>query len=68
MPPTYYNDYVNGIGRVTTADVASAAKRYVDASHTIIVVVGDRGLIEAPLRAANIAPIVIVDENGKVVP
>jgi hypothetical protein len=53
---------------LTTADVAAAAKRFVDASHTIIVVVGDRSVIEAPLRAANIAPVVIVDENGKVVP
>ena len=37
-------------------------------SNTTIVVVGDRKVIEPGLRAANIAPIVIVDENGNKLP
>jgi zinc protease len=65
LPATYYDAYILGIEHVTTADLASVAKRYIDPSHTTIVVVGDRKVIEAPLRAANIAPLVIVDENGK---
>ena len=68
FPATFYNDYIAGVGRVTTADLARVAKLYIDPSHTTIVVVGDRKVIEPPLRAANIAPIVIVDDNGKPVP
>ena len=49
---------------MTAADVAQAAKRHVDPDHLAIVVIGDRRLIEPALRAANIAPIVLVDENG----
>ena len=68
LPATYYDAYIIGMSRVTTRDLAAIAKRYIDPSHTTIVVVGDRKVIEAPLRAANIAPIVIVDENGKPIP
>jgi len=31
----------------------------------VIVVTGDRKVIEPALRAANIAPVVIVDANGR---
>jgi hypothetical protein len=50
---------------VTAPDVASAASKYVDLDHLIIVVTGERAVIEPALRAANIAPVLIVDANGK---
>lgn len=60
LPASYYNDYIAGIDRVTTRDLADAARRYIDPSHTAIVIVGDRKVIETPLRAAGIAPLVIL--------
>lgn len=68
LPMTYLDGYVRGINAATPADVGRAAAHYFDPAHTAIVIVGDRKTIEAPLREANIAPIVIVDASGRVVP
>lgn len=68
LAPSYYDDYIRGMNRVTVAGVAATAARVVDPAHTTIVVVGDRGVVEPRLRAANIAPIVVVDQSGKPVP
>ena len=68
LPTTFYDAYVRGMGRVTPGDAAAAAAHYIDPAHTTIVVVGDRKRIEAGLRAANIGPVVIVDESGKPLP
>jgi len=43
-------------------------EKYVDPENVAIVSVGDRKVIDPGLRAANVAPIVIVDENGKAMP
>ena len=42
---------------MTKADVLRVAKKYIDLDHLAIVIVGDRASIEAPLKAAGIAPI-----------
>lgn len=68
LPANYFKEYVRHMNDVTTADVTAAAARHVTPSNTTIVVVGDRKVIEPGLRAAKIAPIVIVDENGNRVP
>jgi hypothetical protein len=41
------------------------AKQYIDMEHLTIVIVGDRASIEAPVRATGIAPIVLMDIEGK---
>ena len=64
VPFNFYEQYIARMSRLTAAEVAQAAKKHVDPDHLAIVVVGDRRLIEPALRAANIAPIVLVDENG----
>jgi zinc protease len=64
LPFDFYEQYINRFSRLTAADAAAAAKRHIDPDHIAIVIVGDRRLIEPSLRAANIAPIVIVDELG----
>lgn len=64
-PLDFYNSYVRRIEAVTPAQVSAAAARYIDLTHLVIVVAGDRKIIEPLLRAANIAPIVIVDNAGK---
>jgi zinc protease len=61
----YYERYGAEIGAVTSAAVLAAAQRAVDTRKLVIVVAGDRKVIETGLRAANIAPVVVVDENGK---
>ena len=66
LPADYYQQYVRRVSAITGADVATVATKYIDPENTAIVIVGDRKVIEPGLRAANVAPIVIVDENGKV--
>jgi zinc protease len=64
LPLDFYEQYIARISRLTTADLAMAARRHVDPDHLAIVVVGVRRRIEPGLRAAIIAPIVIVDDVG----
>jgi zinc protease len=65
LPLDYFDRYANGMASVTAAGVAMAASKYIDPEHLVIVVTGDRAQIEPGLRAANIAPVVVVDANGK---
>jgi zinc protease len=61
----YYQQYGSKIAAVTAEDVLRVAKRYVDVDHLAIVIVGDKASIEGPLKAANIAPITILDVMGQ---
>ena len=67
LPATYYKQYPAKISAVTKADVVRVATKYIDLEHLAIVIVGDRASIEGPLRATKIAPIVVVDQDGKIV-
>jgi zinc protease len=64
LPMDYYQNYPKAISAVTKDDVLRVAKKYVDLDHLNIVIVGDRKSIEGPLKAAGIAPIVILDTEG----
>jgi predicted Zn-dependent peptidase len=64
LPLDFYEQYMNRLSALSAADAAAAARKHVDPDHLAVVIVGDRRLIEPALRAANIAPIVIVDEIG----
>jgi zinc protease len=63
-PLDFFDRYAMQMAKVTANGVVSAASRYIDMDHLIVVVTGDRSVIEPALRAANIAPVVIVDANG----
>jgi zinc protease len=65
LPPDYLGQYAAAVTRLAPADIASAASKYIDVDHLVIVVTGDRKALEPALRAANIAPVVLVDVNGK---
>jgi zinc protease len=65
LPDTYYQDYAARIAAITKDDVMRVAKQYIDLDHLAIVIVGDRASIEGPLKATNIAPIVVVDGDGQ---
>jgi predicted Zn-dependent peptidase len=61
VPLDFYTSYGARIAAVTPAGVGAAAAKYLDVSRLVIVVAGDRKTLEPALRAANIAPVVIVD-------
>ncbi len=65
LPDDYYQQYTQKIAAITKADVLRVAKQYVDLDHLAIVIVGDKASIEGPLKATNIAPIVLLDIDGK---
>lgn len=61
LPLDYYDQYAVHMATVSAADVAHAESKYVDPDHLVIVVTGDRKVIEPALKAANIGPVVIVN-------
>ena len=68
LPLDYYASYVDRIDAVTAADVQRVARQYIDLDHLAVVVVGDRGQIEAGIRALNEGPIAVRDLWGQPVP
>ncbi|MDF1502319.1 pitrilysin family protein [Roseisolibacter sp. H3M3-2] len=65
LPLDYYANLSRNYEAATVASVNAAAKKYIDPAKLAIVVVGDRKQIEDRLRALNIAPVVVVDEQAK---
>jgi zinc protease len=64
LPDDYYQTYAKNVSAVTKEDLLRVAKRYIDLNHLYIVIVGDRSLVEGPLKATNIAPITYIDIEG----
>jgi zinc protease len=64
LPDDYYQQYAKRIAAITRDDVLRVAKQYVTVDKLDIVIVGDRKVIEGPLKATNIAPIVYYDIEG----
>ena len=64
VPLDFYDSYAQRIVGLSAADLSAAATKYLDPQQSVIVVVGDRKVIEPGLRALNLAPVVVVDENG----
>ena len=64
LPLDYYNHVVDQIGAVTQGEAQYVAEKYIDPSHLVVVVVGDRKSIEGPIKALNIGPLVFLDVNG----
>jgi len=65
LPQTFYQDLPARINAVTRDDLVRVARKYVDLGHLDIVIVGDRSVVEGPLKATGIAPIVPLDRDGK---
>ncbi|HXT15753.1 MAG TPA: pitrilysin family protein [Gemmatimonadaceae bacterium] len=65
MPLDYYDRYMAGIAAVTPAEANAAAAKIFDTDHFTISISGPRAALERVLRAANIAPVVAVDANGR---
>lgn len=64
LPDRYFEDYVDNLQKVTSADVQKAAARYIQPDKFAVVIVGDRKAIEPGIRALNLGPVRImtVDE------
>ena len=68
LPADYYQAFADRINAVTKDDLMRVARKYIDLDHLDIVIVGDRSVIEQPLRATGIAPIVHLDIEGNPIP
>jgi zinc protease len=65
LPLDYFDRYAARASSVTAGELTAVAARVIDMDHLIIVVAGERKIIEPALRAANLAPVVIVDASGR---
>lgn len=61
LPADYYATYTDRIRAVTPADVQRAAERYIQPDKFAIVIVGDRKVIEAGIKALNLGPIQTIE-------
>jgi predicted Zn-dependent peptidase len=57
LPDTYYAQYVKNIQSVTSAAVQKAAATYIQPARFLVLVVGDRKIIEPGVRALNLGPV-----------
>ena len=57
LPLDFYNQFTARVEAVTQADVQRAARRYLDPSKFVVVVVGDRKSVEPGVRRLNLGPV-----------
>ena len=60
LPEDIFTKYVDDVQKTTPADMARVAKTYLLMDRLVVVIVGDRATIEAPVRATNLGPVTIV--------
>lgn len=68
LPLDYYDRYVDHIAAVTAEDVQRVARAYIDPEHFDIVVVGDKGQIEAGLTALHEGTVLYRNLWGQALP
>ena len=59
LDASFYDDYVQRVMAVTADDLRRVANQYVRPDRAVVVVVGDRQVVEAAVRAANVGPVEI---------
>jgi zinc protease len=59
LDASFYDEYVQRIMAVTAEDVRRVANQYVRPENSVVVIVGDRQVVEAGIRAANVGPVEI---------
>ena len=64
LPDETFTSFVAAVSKVTAADLQKLAARYIQPDKMAVVVVGDRKVIEGPIRQLNLGPInfVTIDE------
>jgi zinc protease len=66
LPDDYFNHYIESVRRVTREEVLEVARRHLDPSRMVILVVGDRAAIEQDLRDLDgVGPtLTVLDTEG----
>jgi zinc protease len=59
LPLDYFERYAGQMSTVTASDLIAAGTTHSTLDHLVIVVSGDRRILEPVLRAANLAPVVV---------
>jgi predicted Zn-dependent peptidase len=57
LPANYFNTYIDRVLGVTASDVTRAGRSTIDPEKLVIVVVGDRSVIEKDVTALNLGPV-----------
>ncbi|MDB4913315.1 MAG: peptidase domain protein [Gemmatimonadetes bacterium] len=65
LPQDYYQTFAARVNAVTKDDLVRVARKYIDLNNLDIIIVGDRAVIEEPLRKTGIAPIINLDIDGR---
>jgi len=60
LPGRYFADYIANIQAVTTTDVQRAASIYIQPERFIVVVAGDRAVIEPGIRTLGLGPVTVM--------
>jgi predicted Zn-dependent peptidase len=60
LPDETFASFVAAVSRVTAADLQRLAARYIQPDKMAVVVVGDRQVIEGPIRQLNLGPVHII--------
>jgi zinc protease len=60
LPDDTFTNFVAEVSRVTAADLQRLAARYIQPDKMAVVVVGDRRMIEGPIRELNLGPVNII--------
>jgi predicted Zn-dependent peptidase len=66
LPADYFNTYVEHIQAVTPGDVHEVAKRYIQPDKFAVVIVGDRKVIEGPVKALGLGPMTFMTADEAV--
>lgn len=65
LPDLYYNTFRENISKVTRTDLLEAAQKYLHPDNMLVVVTGDRNIIEEDLR--KLFKVTVYDVQGKVI-
>jgi zinc protease len=60
LPEEYFPSYIRSVTQVTGAGVEKAAVQYIQPDKFAVVVVGDRKVIEEPIRALKLGPVEVL--------
>jgi zinc protease len=66
LPDDYFDNYIARVRGVSLADVTRVANRYLDPSRMVILIVGDRSVIEPDLRSLTdvSTSVTLLDKEG----
>jgi zinc protease len=64
LPDDYYSTYASKVRALTTSDLTTAGKSFLNPDRLVWVVVGDLAKVEAGIRELNLGTVHVVDADG----